>query len=354
MAFEAAFGIAAFIAVCLFFMHARLRKKYDALSSERDVLSAKMEVMEKDMPAITRDAHAVAAEPMGKIVEELRGRIETLTMQNAESKQAFSTMADTHASLAKDTKAISDMLASTQRRGRYSEIAVERILQMSGFERGRHYDVQHTAGSKRPDFVVHLPDNRDVILDSKAPLDALQRSISATDEAAKAEQLEEHVKAVKSHIRQLSNKEYWKGGSALECVVMVMPEYAMLPALERDDKLIEYAWENRIVLATPSILMILLRAVDIIWKQNSLSDTAKEIGELSGELHSRLVTFAERYAKTRKGLDSAVKSYNDSVGSWESRVKPGAERLAKAGAVLGELPDVKPIDNAPRRLSVDE
>ena len=128
----------------------------------------------------------------------------------------------------------------------------------------------------------------------------------------------------------------------------------MLPALERDDKLIEYAWENRIVLATPSILMILLRAVDIIWKQNSLSDTAKEIGELSGELHSRLVTFAERYAKTRKGLDSAVKSYNDSVGSWETRVKPGAERLAKAGAVLGELPDIKPIDNAPRRLSVDE
>ena len=165
-------------------------------------------------------------------------------MQNAESKQAFSTMADTHASLAKDTKAISDMLANMQKRGHYSEIAVERILQMSGFERSRHYDVQRTAGSKRPDFVVHLPDSRDVILDSKAPLDALQRSIGATDEAARAEQLEEHVKAVKSHIRQLSNKEYWKGGSALECVVMVMPEYVMLPALEMDDKLIEYAWEN--------------------------------------------------------------------------------------------------------------
>ena len=137
--------------------------------------------------------------------------------------------------------------------------------------------------ARRPDFVVHLPDNRGVILDSKAPLDTLQRSTGATDEATKAEQLEERIKTVKSHIRQLSNKEYWKGGSALECVVMVMPEYAMLPALERDAKLIEYAWENRIVLATQSILMILLRTVDTIWKQNSLSDTAKEIGELSGE-----------------------------------------------------------------------
>lgn len=106
MAFEAAFGVAAFIAACLFFMHARLRRKYDALSSERDVLSAKLEVMDKDMPAITRDAHAAAAEPMGKIIEDLKGRIETLTMQNAESKQVFGTMADTHASLARDTKVI--------------------------------------------------------------------------------------------------------------------------------------------------------------------------------------------------------------------------------------------------------
>ena len=148
-----------------------------------------------------------------------------------------------------------------------------------------------------------------------------------------------------------SGKEYWKGSESLECVILVMPEYALLPALERDDGLIEYAWKHRVVLATQSILMVLLRAVDIIWKQNEMADTVKDIGRLSADLHARLVTFGKHYAKTGDTLAKAVKQYNDGAGSWDSRVMPAAGKLAQAGGSIDELPEAKQVDAAPRRLA---
>ena len=130
-----------------------------------------------------------------------------------------------------------------------------------------------------------------------------------------------------------------------------MPEYALLSALERDDGLIEYAWKHRIVLATQSILMVLLRAVDIIWKQNEMADTVKDIGKMSADLHSRLVTFGKHYAKTGDTLAKAVKQYNDGAGSWDSRVMPATGKLAQAGGAIDGLPEAKQIDSAPRRLA---
>lgn len=344
MAFEAAFGVTAAIAAILFLAYRRLRKKYDMAVRERDRISATLEVKTEDLPALAKVATADVTEPLNKIMDELRDRMEKLGEQNAGNRQVTD-------ELVRSTRAISEVLTSSQRRGQYSEITIERILQMSGFEKGRHYSTQYATETGRADFVVHLPDDRNIILDSKAPLDSLQRSIGADDEADKSHHMDEHVRAVKAHIKSLSGKEYWKGSESLECVILVMPEYALLPALERDSGLIEYAWKHRVVLATQSILMVLLRAVDIIWKQNEMADTVKDIGRLSADLHARLVTFGNHYAKTGDILGKAIKQYNAGAGSWDSRVMPAAEKLAQAGGAIDELPEAKPVDTAPRRLS---
>lgn len=347
MEFGAAFGVMAVIAAILFFAYVRLRKKYDGVVRERDNISARFDAKFEDLPALTKEAAAGVTEPLNKIMDDLNERLEKMGKENAGDRQVIE-------GLAKDAKTISEVLTYPQKRGQFSEIAIERILQMSGFEKDKHYSVQSTTEAGRPDFVVHLPDNRNIILDSKAPLNALQKSIAAEDEATKSQSMDEHVKAVKAHIKSLSGKEYWKESESLECVICVIPEYALIPALERDDNLTEYAWKNRVVLASPSILMVLVRAIDIIWKQNEMSDTVKEIGKLSADLHGRLATFSKHYTNTGTALSKLTKYYNEGVGSWDSRVKPAAEKLADAGAIINELDEVKPVDAAPRRLAGTE
>ena len=361
MAFEAAFGVTAILFVTFTILYAKSRKGKDDLMRhniqlEADLKAAKnleqyIPMMTKDMSAdMIRDQNEIfkvtTTDPLNKTLDDLRNRMDDFNRQNATNYETFNTVKE-------NTKAISDVLMNAQKRGRYAEMTIERILQMSGFEKGTHYHTQ-VGNTKKLDFVVSLPDDRKIILDSKTPLDALQKSINATDESTKSQYLDEHVKVVKQHIKSLSKKEYWEGESVLECVVMVMPEYALLPALEHDNNLIEYAWGHKIVLVTPSILMVLLRAVDIIWKQNTMSDTVKEIGKLSSDLYSRLCKFADHYSKTGKELSNVVKKYNESIGSWDTRIVPAADRLAQAGASINKMPDVKPIDNMPRHLVVDK
>lgn len=344
MAFEAAFGVTAAIAMILFLAYYRLRKKYDETNREYDRLSTTLKIKTEDLPALTKEAADPVLEPLSEMMNKLDERMEKIVGQYAENKQVTT-------ELVKSTKDISEVLTSSQKRGQYSEITIERVLQMSGFEKGKHYNTQHTTDAGRLDFIVHLPDNRNVILDSKAPLDSLQKSIAAESEAEKSHHMGKHVKAVRQHIKDLAGKRYWKGSESLECVILVMPEYALLPALEQDSKLTEYAWGNKVVLATQSILMVLLRAIDIIWKQNEMVNTVKDIGELSADLHAKLVTFGGHYVKTGDALSKAINYYNKGVGSWDSRLMPAAEKLAQAGATIDELPEAKSIDTTPRRLT---
>ena len=354
MAFEVAFGIMTIITVGLFFAYVRLRKKHDVLQRQHDVLDAQMKVRGEDLPALTEQIHTKASEPMNRMMEDLKGRIENLNEQASRNHEAFTHMSSTTNELAKSTKVISDVLTSSQKRGQYVEIQVERFLQMSGLEKGINYDTQYTTGTKRPDFVVRLSDNRNVIIDSKAPLDALRKAHDTDDEATKSQFMDEHLKMIKSHIKDLSGKEYWKGESDLEYVVMVMPEYAILPALERDADLFEHALKNRVILVSPPVLMLLLRAIEIMWKQTQMSNTVREAQQLSADLYRRLCTFANHYSKTGKELTDTVKRYNESLGSWESRLMPVAERLAHTSASVSDMPDVKPVENSPRDLVVNK
>ncbi len=289
-----------------------------------------------------------ATEPMLKAVEDLRNRIETMERSNVSNRSLYE-------ELAKQTGRISNILSSSQKRGSFAEMRIEQILQTAGFEKGIHYDVQVVADTGRPDFVVHLSDQRNIVIDSKSPQDALESAFDADGEAERVKALDEHVKAVKSHINNLSKKEYYRDfHQSLDYTVMVMPEHVFLPAVERDSKLSEYALEKRVVLVTPAILILLLNAIDLMWKQKKMTDSVKEISDVASTLHERLNTFARHYDKTGKELIGVIKKYNDSVASWDSRVMPSAEKLAEVSAVQGEIPVPNRIEESPRLMTTNE
>ena len=374
MAFEAAFGIVVALSIVLLLLYARSRKANNGLTKSNIRLEAELEAArgrERDLPTLVKALSAdmlkeqsesfktVATDPMGKMMEELRIRIENLGKQNAGDREAFNVrmegMTKATGELLKKTGTLSDILRSPQKRGRYAEMDIERVFEMAGLTKGTHYEIQRVRDAKKPDFVVHLSEDRSIIVDSKAPLDALWKTTETDDEAAKAEAMDEHVRAVKGHIKALSKKEYWEDReSSLDYVVMVMPEYALLPALERGERLMEYALENKVVLVTPSTLMVLLRAVGLMWKQSQMAKAVRDIGRLSADLHARLGTFAEHYNRVGKGLEDAIRYYNKSTGSWHSRLLPAADRLAEMGATVKDMPELNSIKTMPDRLLVDK
>ena len=206
-----------------------------------------------------------------------------------------------------------------------------------------------------PDFVIHISDDRSIIVDSKSPLESLWNAFETDDDATKTNLLKKHVQAVKAHISSLSKKEYWNDQEqSLDYVVMVMPEYAMLPALEQDNKLVEYALSKRIVLVTPSTLMLLLRAVELMWRQTQLSSTVKEITDVSVQLHERMNKFANHYNKTGKDLTDTVNSYNNAIKSWNSRILPTANKLIDVTASADDIEKLKSIKDVPKQLPIDD
>ena len=247
-----------------------------------------------------------------------------------------------------DTKGITRVLAGTKTRGQYAELHIERILEIAGLEKNIHYKTQKSVGKLRPDFVVHLGGGRDIIIDSKAPLDALQRVSEADNDATRDSELKNHVKAVRRHITELSKLEYWRMEKrpALEFVVMAVPEYALLPALQSDPKLADYALEKKVVLVSPHILTLLLRALNIMWRQKQMGEAVREVAEMSADMHNGLVKFIDEYNQTGTHLQKTVATYNQSTAAWRSGVHPAAERLKKAGGVVLKTPESSHVDDA--------
>ena len=302
---------------------------------------------------------ATTIDPITGMIEKLQTKINDLEKQNASDREAFDVeiknMLSKTTELAKGTKSLSDVLKSSQKRGKHAEIGLERVFEMSGLTKGVHYDTQSIGTDGTPDFVIHISDDRSIIVDSKSPLESLWNAFETDDDATKTDLLKKHAQAVKGHILKLSNKEYWNDQEqSLDYVVMVMPEYAMLPALEQDNKLAEYALSKRIVLVTPSTLMLLLRAVKLMWRQTQLSSTVKEITNVSVQLHERMNKFANHYNKTGKDLTETVNSYNNAIKSWNSRILPAATKLIDVTASADDIEKLKSIRDVPKQLPIDD
>ena len=351
-------AILAIVCAMLYGKNVKLKAQMDSGQS-KEGMSDRFRVLAGDaLKTQSEEFKTSTAEPMARTMENLLNTISELKEQNTSNAATFQTsmgaMKDTNEKLMRDTKTISGILSSSQKRGRFAEIGLERIFEMSGLVKNVNYRIQQTKDGRRPDFVVQLSEDRAVIIDSKAPLEWLWKAQDADNEAAKADALDKHAKSIKKHINSLSKKEYSEGLGTLDYVVMVVQEYALLPALDRDNKLTEYALENRVVLVTPATLMVVLNAINLMWKQDEMAKAIRTIGNLSIELHSKLGKFASHYEKLGKGLNTAISAYNTSVGSWSRTIMPAVERLEEAGAKSNDIPAIEDIDSTARKMPSEE
>lgn len=295
-----------------------------------------------------RDSLARVDEKLQKVEIERQSHYRSLTKH-------LELVAKSHRELERQTQSLSQALHTPHVRGRWGELQLRRVVELAGMLEHCDFREQVTFESDgaraRPDLVVHLPGGRQVVIDAKAPLQAYLAASEATDESARARLLAEHARHVRRHLDDLSGRTYWSMLEASpEFVVLFLPgEPFFSAALAHDPELIERGVDHRVLLAGPTTLIALLRAVAYGWQQEEMAANAASVSKLGRELFDRILTLNERFSTLGRKLDGAVDAYNAALGSFETRVQVSARRMAELGvAPSSDLPEIDPVDRQAR------
>jgi DNA recombination protein RmuC len=269
------------------------------------------------------------------------------------------TVRDTGEALRRETASLVTALRKPQVRGAWGEVQLKRVAELAGMVERCDFDVQLTQQSDgrslRPDMRVHLSEGKYVFVDSKVPLSAFLDAAECDDEQQRTAHLATFARHVKTHVDQLSGKQYWKSAESPEFVVLFLPSEAFFAAaLEQLPDLYEYAVQRDVVLATPTTLIGMLRAVAYGWKQAALAETAAEVFRLGRELHDRLGQMGNKFDKLGRALRTSVNAYNETVATVEGRVLVQARRFRDLKVTEKELEALTSIDEPVRQIQASE
>jgi DNA recombination protein RmuC len=357
----------------------KLRDAFQALSA--DALKTNNEAFLQLAESRMREARTEAAgdidarkkaiedllAPMAKTLEQVDREIKDAERRRVESSaqllQRIASLDTAGQGLRDETRRLTDALKRPGVRGRWGELQLKRVVELAGMLEYCDFMEQHTIQGAdderiRPDVVVRLPGGKRIVVDAKAPLDAYLRALEAPDEIARQNLLGEHARQVRNHISQLSAKSYFdKVASTPEFVVMFLPgEMFFSAALEQDPGLIECGVEKRVIPASPTTLIALLRAAAYGWQQEAMEENARKISDLGKNLYEAVRTLGERVQTLGTRLKSTLEAYNDSVGSLEGNVLVKARKFKELQAANGgeEIKALEPIDRVPRMLQAAE
>jgi DNA recombination protein RmuC len=310
---------------------------------------------------LRKQALGQLVEPLKESLHKVDRHILDLEKERAAAYAGLSeqvrTMSETQSRLQAETTNLVRALRAPDVKGRWGEMQLRRVVEMAGMLEYCDFVQQETlegsGGKLRPDLIVKLPNNRQVVVDAKVSLRAYLVSLELSDEQARKAKLIEHAQQIRAHLTRLGSKAYWDQLSTTpDFVVAFLPgEVFFSAALEADPELIEFGVQNRVLLATPTTLIALLKAVSHGWRQEGIARNAQEISDLGKQLYDRLANLTSYFDELRKSLERSVGAYNRAAGNLESRVLVSARRFKELSAAAGEdLPVCEPVSHMPRSL----
>jgi DNA recombination protein RmuC len=335
-----------------------LQLNNETMTRQQAEARSEMERREKAVAEMVR--------PLGESLTRVDGRLERLDRDRVQTtsmlQEQLKTMVASQDRLRGETGALVAALRRPQTRGRWGEMQLRNVVEMAGMTAYSDFVEQATVRDDdrqlRPDLIVRLPGGKQVVVDAKAPLQSFLDAYEAADDQQREAHLAAHARLLREHVRKLSAKSYWaQFADAPDFVLLFLPgEHFLNAALEADPSLIEQGVTQQVLIATPTTLIALLRAVHYGWQQEKVAENAREISELGREVYSRLGTMAEHLSSLGKRLSGAVESYNRTVGSLETRVLVSARRFSEHGAVGpgAEITDLEPVDKQVRSLQAPE
>ncbi|MDP7008081.1 MAG: DNA recombination protein RmuC [Phycisphaerales bacterium] len=323
-------------------MEEQLRETFAAISQE---------AIKKNSESFLQTAKLQFA-PFEKLLEETKTHVRDLELKR---EKAYTNLESATKDIIEETSKLENALRRPDHRGKWGEVGLRNVVEFAGMTDKCDFEEQvSTSGDRsyRPDMVIKMPGGGRLVVDSKLPLDHYLSALEHP-EAERAEHLDNHVKALETHINSLASKAYWEqfDYSPAFVVMFVNVESALVAALERNPDLHNKALSKKVLLTSPTTLIALLQAAAFGWRQDSMAKNAEEIAKAGQELYDRLSIFQEHLAKVGNRLHQATESYNKAVGSFTTRLEPGAKRLSELHSTGGkELPPTEPIDIEPRAI----